>query len=114
MSIGARNLGCPCLFPDVSVHLSSNGGLRCLLKMAALSSLLLGVVGGVAKILWGQMAERLFKSPRTGRAGQALCAGQSERHLGNICVPREKPGTSRKVLLGREGARVSGQRQNQC
>lgn len=76
--------------------------------MAALSILLLGVVGGVAKILWGQMAERLFKSPCTGRAGQALRAGQSERHLGNICVPREKPGTSREVLLGREGAECLG------
>lgn len=97
------------MFPDVSVHLSSNGGLRRLLKMAVLSILLLGVVGGVAKVLWGQMAERLFKSPRvTGRAGQALRVGQNERHLRNTCVPREKPGTSRKVLLGQKGAECLG------
>lgn len=76
--------------------------------MAVLSILLLGVVGGVAKVLWGQMAERLFESPRTGRAGQALHAGQNERHLGNTCVPREKPGTSGKVLLGQKGVECLG------
>lgn len=62
----------------------------------------------MAKVLWAQMAERLFKSPHTGRAGRALHAGQSERRLGNNCVPREKPGTSRAVLLGREGAECPG------
>lgn len=91
------------VFASRYVHLPSNGGLGCPLKMAVLSVLLLGVVGGVATVLWGQMAERLSKSPHRGRAGQALHTGLNKRHLGNISVPGKKPGASREVLLTWEG-----------
>lgn len=56
----------------------------------------------------GSDGREVLQEPPYRGAGQVLHAGQSEKRLGNNCVPREKPGTSRAVLLGREGAQCPG------
>ena len=49
----------------------------------------------------GSVGRGFRRAHLRGGGRRALPAGQSERHLGNVSGPREKPGATREVTQGR-------------